>query len=78
MYRNMRTWLPVVAAALMLPTVAFAEDATVTPGQFVANNVWMMVATGLVFIMHLGFAALESALLPMLSRSIRLSFGPSD
>ncbi|MBC7172999.1 MAG: ammonium transporter, partial [Polyangiaceae bacterium] len=46
----------------MLPGVAFAEDAGVTPGQFVANNVWMMVATGLVFVMHLGFAALESAL----------------
>jgi Amt family ammonium transporter len=61
MYRHMRTWLPAMAA-LMLPTVAFAEDAAVTPGQFFANNVWMMVATGLVFIMHLGFAALESAL----------------
>ena len=27
---------------------------------FTANNVWMLVATVLVFIMHLGFAALES------------------
>ncbi len=30
--------------------------------MFVANNVWMMVATFLVFIMHLGFATLESGL----------------
>ncbi|MEN8184950.1 MAG: ammonium transporter [Myxococcota bacterium] len=30
--------------------------------QFTANNVWMMLAAGLVFIMHLGFATLESGL----------------
>ncbi|MCZ6785095.1 MAG: ammonium transporter [Proteobacteria bacterium] len=29
---------------------------------FTANNVWMMLAAGLVFIMHLGFACLESGL----------------
>lgn len=29
---------------------------------FTANNVWMLVATVLVFIMHLGFASLESGL----------------
>ena len=28
--------------------------------SFVANNTWMLVATVLVFIMHLGFATLES------------------
>jgi ammonium transporter, Amt family len=39
---------------------AFAE----TPGfsLFTVNNVWMMLATGLVFIMHLGFATVESGL----------------
>ncbi|MFQ5559774.1 MAG: ammonium transporter [Nitrospinota bacterium] len=31
-------------------------------GLFTANNVWMMVCAGLVFIMHLGFATLESGL----------------
>jgi ammonium transporter, Amt family len=46
----------------LLPSVALAEDASITAGEFVANNIWMMVATGLVFIMHLGFATLESAL----------------
>jgi Amt family ammonium transporter len=34
----------------------------VSPGTFVANNVWMMLCAGLVFIMHLGFATLESGL----------------
>ena len=31
-------------------------------GLFTANNVWMMVCTGLVFFMHLGFAGLEIGL----------------
>ena len=29
---------------------------------FTTNNLWMMIATGLVFIMHLGFATLETGL----------------
>jgi Amt family ammonium transporter len=35
-----------------------------SPGYtlFTANNVWMMLAAGLVFIMHLGFASLETGL----------------
>jgi len=33
-----------------------------TDGWFNASNVWMMVATFLVFIMHLGFATLETGL----------------
>ncbi len=61
MHRHLKTWLPALAA-LLLPAVAFAEDAEISQGEFIANNVWMMLATGLVFIMHLGFAALESAL----------------
>jgi len=40
------------------------EDAgpTAADAVFVANNVWMLVATFLVFIMHLGFASIESGL----------------
>ncbi len=49
------------AAAVLLPGVALAEDA-VSPGVFTANNVWMMMCAGLVFIMHLGFATLETGL----------------
>ncbi len=58
----MKRILPVLAlsAGLLLPGLAMADD--VTPGQFTANNVWMMMAAGLVFIMHLGFATLESGL----------------
>ena len=42
---------------------AFAQDAvTADHAVFVANNIWMMVATFLVFIMHLGFASLEAGL----------------
>jgi len=54
--------LPLLAlsAGLCLPGLAMADE--VTPGQFTANNVWMMLAAGLVFIMHLGFATLESGL----------------
>lgn len=51
----------IAAAAALIPAVALADDG-VTAGTFVANNVWMMLATGLVFIMHLGFAMLESGL----------------
>ncbi|MCY4514062.1 MAG: ammonium transporter, partial [Candidatus Tectomicrobia bacterium] len=40
---------------------AVAEGA-VSMGVFTANNLWMMLCTGLVFIMHLGFATLESGL----------------
>lgn len=50
-----------LAALLALPTLALAEDG-VSEGVFVANNVWMMVCTALVFIMHLGFAGVESGL----------------
>ncbi len=50
-----------LAGVLVLPSLALADDG-VTPGQFTANNVWMMLSAGLVFIMHLGFATLESGL----------------
>ena len=53
--------LTLAALAVLTPTLALADEG-VTTGQFVANNVWMMVATALVFIMHLGFASVESGL----------------
>lgn len=37
-----------------------AEVALVSDALFTANNVWMMLATALVFIMHLGFAGVEA------------------
>lgn len=39
---------------------AFQESAGFT--LFTANNIWMMLCAGLVFIMHLGFATVESGL----------------
>ncbi len=53
--------LSVLFLSLLVPTLALA-DGEVTAGVFTANNVWMMLATGLVFIMHLGFATLECGL----------------
>ena len=53
---------PVAGALLLLPVTAWAEEETVSAGVFTANNVWMMLCAGLVFIMHLGFATLESGL----------------
>ena len=41
---------------------AAPADEGVSMGVFTANNLWMMLCTGLVFIMHLGFATLESGL----------------
>lgn len=61
-------------AALLAPALAFAEEAAeaaptaasatdaATTALFTANNAWMMLATALVFIMHMGFATLESGL----------------
>ncbi len=44
-------------------TVAEAPaEATVSLEMFTANNIWMMVSTFLVFVMHLGFATVESGL----------------
>ena len=38
------------------------EAVVISDAIFTANNIWMMVATFLVFTMHLGFATLESGL----------------
>ncbi len=51
-----------LALVTLTPALALAEEAEVTAGTFTANNVWMMVCAGLVFIMHLGFASLETGL----------------
>jgi Amt family ammonium transporter len=59
MTRHIAWWIALVA--LVAPSLALADDG-VTPGQFVANNTWMMVCTAFVFIMHMGFATLESGL----------------
>ena len=49
-------------ALLVTPHLAFAQDSEVSQELFTTNNTWMLVATFLVFIMHLGLACLESGL----------------
>ncbi len=61
MLRKIGWLLP--AMALALPGLASAEEATVvSDAMFAVNNLWIMLAAALVFIMHLGFATLESGL----------------
>ncbi len=50
-----------LAGTIALPGLALADDA-VSAAQFTANNLWMMLAAALVFIMHLGFAMVETGL----------------
>lgn len=50
-----------LAAAWLAPSEAHAEE-EFDVALFTANNVWMMLSAGLVFIMHLGFAMVESGL----------------
>ena len=52
----------VESSSVTSEVVAAAVDYTaqVSDGLFTANNVWMMLATALVFIMHLGFAGVEA------------------
>ena len=53
---------PVVTAGPSAETVSAIADAASAGATalFTANNIWMMVATFLVFIMHLGFAGVEA------------------
>jgi ammonium transporter, Amt family len=56
--------MPVLAMLFLFSGHLYAQEAEPTAAEaiFYANNVWMLVATFLVFIMHLGFASLESGL----------------
>ncbi|MCF7764274.1 MAG: ammonium transporter [Verrucomicrobia bacterium] len=52
------------AAPAEAPAFTDLEGFAGSPGYatFTANNIWMMLSAGLVFIMHLGFASVESGL----------------
>ncbi|MCA1785597.1 MAG: ammonium transporter, partial [Desulfobacteraceae bacterium] len=60
-----RVW-PLAMAMTTIPAAALAAEGvaevTGAAATYVANNTWMLVATFLVFIMHLGFASLEAGL----------------
>jgi len=62
MIRPSARWVTLSLLGLaFLPSVAYAQN-EVSQEMFAVNNTWMLVATFLVFIMHLGFATLESGL----------------
>ncbi len=58
--------LMLALCAIALPMATMAEETapeiTAADAMFTVNNTWMMVATFLVFIMHLGFATVETGL----------------
>ena len=68
----MKKWYSMVSLGLLLcclfclaPAALGQDEAaeiTAADAMFTVNNVWMLVATFLVFIMHLGFACLETGL----------------
>ena len=60
--RAHRVSLPLAVLALLLHPGIASADPVVSAAEFTANNLWMMIAAALVFIMHLGFATLESGL----------------
>ncbi|MBW2712396.1 MAG: ammonium transporter [Deltaproteobacteria bacterium] len=61
MLRKLGWLLP--AVALAVPAFAGAEEAAgVSDAMFTVNNLWILLAAALVFIMHLGFATLECGL----------------
>jgi Amt family ammonium transporter len=72
MYRlRIPLWMWFMPLAMMaLPAVALAAEPAAEPltqesikaVTLTANNIWMMICAGLVFLMHLGFATLESGL----------------
>ena len=53
----------VILILFLASNVLFSDNApTSADAMFTVNNTWMLVSTFLVFIMHLGFATLESGL----------------
>jgi len=64
------TGLLALLLLVAMPFMAFAQEeaeevaemVTAADAVFVANNTWMLVATFLVFLMHLGFASLEAGM----------------
>ncbi len=67
MKNRLLTYLPLIGCGLLLcagqaEAAEEAAEVTALDALFTANNIWMMVSTFLVFIMHLGFATLETGL----------------
>ena len=60
--RSLVRYALLVPLLLAAPEAVSAQEPEVSQELFTVNNTWMLVATFLVFIMHLGFACLESGL----------------
>ena len=56
----MDSGLETVASLIQPVAVATEPEITASQSLFTANNLWMMLCTALVFIMHLGFASVEA------------------
>jgi Amt family ammonium transporter len=62
MYKRNKALLPMLALMLGGLAVPALAEGEISNEMFTVNNTWMMVSTFLVFIMHLGFATVESGL----------------
>ncbi len=60
--KKMIFFLSLFTAGLLFPELVKAAEPTAAETMFTVNNLWMLVATFLVFVMHLGFATLETGL----------------
>ncbi len=60
--RKTRSFAGLLVFFLIVVSASSVFAAGVSQEMFTANNTWMLVSTFLVFIMHLGFATLESGL----------------
>ena len=60
-----KSLLPLFTILVLSSTVAYAQEEagpSAADSMFTVNNTWMLVSAFLVFIMHLGFATVESGL----------------
>lgn len=58
--KNLSKALLLSVVAVLIPGLAIAEDPTAADAIYVTNNLWILISTALVFIMHLGFACVET------------------
>ncbi|RMD82679.1 MAG: hypothetical protein D6815_08585, partial [Candidatus Dadabacteria bacterium] len=61
-FERLRCWGLALAVLGLGAAPARAAEAAGGNALFTVNNLWMMIAAALVFIMHLGFATVESGL----------------
>lgn len=61
--RSYLLFLSLLLSIIATPQILIASDASaIKELSFMVNNLWLLIASALVFIMHLGFATLEAGL----------------